>query len=127
MDFSLVAVHRPLVAVASLVAEDRPKGTQGFSGCGSRALEHRFGGCGSWAYLLLCVWNLPGSGINPVSPALAGRLFTPDPPGKPLDKLLNILIYLSFSFYTQKLLILKNVSGIQTSPGALCFCWQPSS
>ena len=28
--------------------------------------------------------NLPGSGIEPVSPALAGRLFTTELPGKPL-------------------------------------------
>ena len=27
--------------------------------------------------------GLPGSGIKPMSPALAGRFFTTDPPGKP--------------------------------------------
>ena len=30
------------------------------------------------------MWGLPGSGIEPVSPALAGRFFTPGPPGKPV-------------------------------------------
>ena len=30
------------------------------------------------------MWDLPKSGIEPVSPALAGRFFTTEPPGKPL-------------------------------------------
>ena len=29
------------------------------------------------------MWDLPGSGIKPVSPALSGRFFTTEPPGKP--------------------------------------------
>ena len=29
------------------------------------------------------LWDLPGSGIKPASPALAGRFFTTEPPGKP--------------------------------------------
>ena len=31
------------------------------------------------------MWDLPGSGIEPVSPALAGRLFTTEPPEEPSD------------------------------------------
>ena len=30
------------------------------------------------------MWDLPGPGIEPVSPALAGRFSTIAPPGKPL-------------------------------------------
>ena len=30
-----------------------------------------------------CVWGLPGPGLEPVSPALAGRFLTTVPPGKP--------------------------------------------
>ena len=30
------------------------------------------------------MWDLPGPGIKPVSPALAGGFFTTEPPGKPL-------------------------------------------
>ena len=30
--------------------------------------------------------HLPGPGIEPTSPALAGRFFTTEPPGKPLQK-----------------------------------------
>ena len=28
-------------------------------------------------------WDFPNPGIEPVSPALAGKLFTSEPPGKP--------------------------------------------
>ena len=31
--------------------------------------------------------DLPDPGINPTSPALAGRFFTTEPPGKPFEKL----------------------------------------
>ena len=33
--------------------------------------------------LLRGMWGLPGPGLEPVSPALAGRLSTAAPPGKP--------------------------------------------
>ena len=29
-------------------------------------------------------WDLPDPGIEPMSPALAGRFFTTEPPGKPM-------------------------------------------
>jgi len=32
--------------------------------------------------LLHGTWDLPGPGTKPVSPALAGRFFTTEPPGK---------------------------------------------
>ena len=35
------------------------------------------------------MWDLPGPGLEPVSPALAGGFLTTAPPGKPLDKFLN--------------------------------------
>ena len=31
------------------------------------------------------MWDLPGLGLEPVSPALAGRFLTIAPPGKPLS------------------------------------------
>ena len=75
----------------------------GFSHCGAQALgcglqlylvgsevvaprlwvEHRLSSCGTWAYSLHGMWDLPGSGIEPVSPSLAGRFFTIQPPGEP--------------------------------------------
>ena len=38
---------------------------------------------GAQVSLLCAVWGLPESGMEPVSPAAAGRLFTREPPGKP--------------------------------------------
>ena len=49
--------------------------TQGLSSCGSRVLEHRLNSCGPR--------DLPGPGITPMSPALAGRFCTTEPPEKP--------------------------------------------
>ena len=46
-DYFLVAVHRLLIAVASLVW--RSLGHGGFSSWGSWALEHRLSSCGTWA------------------------------------------------------------------------------
>ena len=41
------------------------------SSCSSQALEHRLSSCHAWASLLRSTWDHPGSGIEPVSPALA--------------------------------------------------------
>ena len=61
-------------------------GRLGFSSCGSRVLEHRLSNCGAQAYLLCGMWGIPGSGIEPMSLALAGGFFfffTTEPPRKP--------------------------------------------
>ena len=55
----------------------------GFDSCSSQALEHRLNNCGSQAQMLCGIQDLPKSGIEPVSPALAGRFFTTEP-WKPL-------------------------------------------
>ena len=68
---------------ASLV-EHGFQGHMALSGCGSHALEHRLRSCGAWAYFLCDMWDLPGSGTEPISPALAGGSFTTEPTGKPL-------------------------------------------
>ena len=57
----------------------------GLSSCCSQALEHRLRSCSAWAWLLHGMWVLPGPGIEPMSPALAVRFFTTEPPGKPLQ------------------------------------------
>ena len=54
----------------------------GLSSCGSRALERRLTSCGARTYLLRSMWDLPGPGLEPVSPALAGGFLTTEPPGK---------------------------------------------
>ena len=65
-----IAVHGPLTIAGSLVAEHRLQ-TRRLSNCGSRAQSLRG------------MWDLPRPGLEPVSPALAGRLPTTVPPGKP--------------------------------------------
>ena len=55
----------------------------GLGNCGSRALEHRFNSCGAQPSLLCSMWDLSGPRIEPVSPALADRFFTNEPPEKP--------------------------------------------
>ena len=57
----------------------------GFS-CGAQAPGHTgISSCGSQTWLLRGMWDLPGPGIEPVSPALAGVFFTTELPGKPWD------------------------------------------
>ena len=56
---------------------------RGLSSCGSWAVEHRLSSCGARALLLRGMWDLPGRGLEPVSPALAGGFSTTAPPGKP--------------------------------------------
>ena len=73
-----IAVRGPLTIAASLVAEHR------LQMC-------RFSSCGSQAQLWLCsMWDLPRPGLEPVSPALAGRFSTTVPPGKPPQPAFNI-------------------------------------
>ena len=55
----------------------------GLSSCGSRAIERRRSSCGAWGQLLCGTWDLPGPGLERVSPALAGGFLTTVPPGKP--------------------------------------------
>ena len=50
---------------------------------GPQALENRLISCGPQTWLLHDMWDLPQPGIKPVSPALAGRFFTTEPPGTP--------------------------------------------
>ena len=69
-------VHGPLTIAASLVAEHRLQ-------------MRRLSNCGSRAQLLRSMWDLPRPGLEPVSPALAGRLSTTAPPGKPGRWILN--------------------------------------
>ena len=56
---------------------------RGLSSCGSWAPEHRLSSCGTRASLLHGMWDLPGPGLEPMSPALAGGFLTAAPPGKP--------------------------------------------
>ena len=44
----------------------------GLRSCDWKALEHGISSCGASAQLLQSTWNLPGPGIEPVAPELAG-------------------------------------------------------
>ena len=65
-----IAVCRPLTIAASLVVEHRLQ-------------TRRLSSCGSQAQLLRGRWDLPRPGLEPMSPALAGRFSTTVSPGKP--------------------------------------------
>ena len=66
-----IAVRGPVTIAASLVAEHRLQ-------------RRRLSSCGSRAQLPRGMWIPPRPELEPVSPALAGRLSTSAPPGKPL-------------------------------------------
>ena len=55
------------------------------SSCSLRALEHRLSSWGARAQLLHGMWDLPGPGTEPASPALSGGFLTTAPPGKSDD------------------------------------------
>ena len=65
-----IAVRGPLTIAASVAAEHRLQ-------------MRRLSNCGSRAQVLRGMWDLPRPGLEPVSPALAGRFSTTAPPGKP--------------------------------------------
>ena len=65
-----IAMRGPLTIAASPVVEHRLQ-TRRLSSCSSRAQSLRG------------MWDPPRPGLEPVSPALAGRLSTTAPPGKP--------------------------------------------
>ena len=58
-----ITMRGPLTIAASLVAEHRLQ-------------MRRLSNCGSWAQLLHGMWDRPRPGLEPVSPALAGRFST---------------------------------------------------
>ena len=82
-----IVVRGPLIIAASLVAEHR------LQTC-------RLSSCGSRAQLLHGMCDLPRPGLEPVTPALAGRFSTTAPPGKPhsFSRLNNIALYGSTTF-----------------------------
>ena len=56
----------------------------GLSSCNSWSLEHRLSSCAHGPRHPMACGILLGSGIEPASPELAGRLLTTKPPEKPL-------------------------------------------
>ena len=81
-----IAVRGPLTIAASLVAEHRLQ-------------TRRLSNCGSQAYSLRGMWDPPRPGLEPVSPALAGRLSITAPPGKPKSSI--FIVTVNFFFQNQ--------------------------
>ena len=79
-----ITVRRPLAIAASLVAEHRLQ-------------TRRLSSCGSGAWLLRGMWDLPRPGLEPVSPALAGGFSTTAPPGKPCMHSFYVLFHYGVS------------------------------
>ena len=94
-----IAVHTPLTVMASLFAEHKLQ-TRRLSSCGSRA------------QLLHGMWDLPRPGLEPVSPALAGRFSTTAPPGKPLK---SVFIFVLFSVLLRLFKVLDVADNPQKS------------
>ena len=59
------------------------------SSCGEQASHCGGFSCGAQAQLSCGMWGLPKAEVEPVSPALAGRLSTTRPPGKSIALILN--------------------------------------
>ena len=80
-------VRGPLTVAVSLVAEHRLQ-TRRLSSCGSRAQPLRG------------MWDLPRPGLEPVSPALAGRFSTTALPEKPLNTFFKFVNFIKGVHYT---------------------------
>ena len=85
-----IMVRGPLTIAASLVAEHRLQ-------------THRLSSCGSRAQLLRGMWDLPRPGLEPMSPALAVRFSTTEPPGKPHSVIFKCYMHWKEFFKCQKL------------------------
>ena len=87
-----IALRGPLTIAASPIEEHRLQ-TRGLSNCGSRVQPLRG------------TWGPPRPGLEPVSPASAGRFSTTAPPGKPLIASLycpsKTLCFFVFFFFLQ--------------------------
>ena len=108
-----IAVRGPLTVTASPVAEHRLQ-TRKLSNCGSRA------------QLLRGMWDLPGPRLEPVSPALAGRLSTTTPPGKPKKLFFKSMLLVETSCKTQynkwELLNMSRGESLPGWEGILAIC-----
>ena len=80
-----ITVHGPLTVAASLVAEHKLQ-------------TRKLSSCGSGAQLLRGMRDPPRPGLEPMSPALAGRLSTTAPPGKPPFSLFKSLFFFPLIF-----------------------------
>ena len=79
----LAAVPGRLTGAAPCLVEHGLRSTRASVGAAA-GLGRRLSSCGGRAQVC-STWGLPGSGIEPVSPALAGEFFATELPGKHLS------------------------------------------
>ena len=91
----------------------------GFSSCGSQALECRLSSCGIRAGLLRSMWDPPGPGIKPVSPALADQ-------GSPLNPSFECCLCSGLSFFFPSGTAVRNMSDLVTSVASVFSTFLPS-
>ena len=71
------------------------------------------------------MWDLPSPGLEPVSPALAGRFSTTEPPGKPWNAFLNVEVKKGWSVFLYCLIL---GSAVQLALGnGIKWKWQCTS
>ena len=87
--YFFVSAHGLFIAVASLVNGEQVLcawtlifAARQLRSCGSQAREPGLQQLWQMTWLLRNLWNLPRPGIDPVSPALAGRFLSTVPPGR---------------------------------------------
>ena len=105
--YSLVVVF--LIAVASLAVEHQLSSVclggfaaHGLNSCSSQALEHRLRSCGTQAWLLCSMWDLPDQGSNPCLLHWKGDSSSLSHQGSPhicVLQTFSSILWLVFSFF----------------------------
>ena len=68
---------------------------------------------GGRAELLYSTWDLPGPGMEPTSPSLAGGFFTTEPPGKPWMLSFKPAFSLSSFTFSKRLFSSSSLSAVR--------------
>ena len=89
--------HSP-AAVCGLLRGWLPVGSVGSRNVGCRScrlcsFQSRLGRCGTWAYLFLSMWDFPGSGMEPIYPALQGAFLNHWTTREALEGCLIFILY----------------------------------
>ena len=87
--YSVVVLCRLLIAVVVLLQSTGLQSAwasvvvvHGLHSYSSWSPENRLSSYVTWPLFLQSMWDLPRRGMEPMSPALAGRFFTTEPSGK---------------------------------------------
>ena len=86
------------------------------SSCGLWAPVHRLSSYYAWAQLFHGMWDFPGPGMEPMSPALTGGFLTTAPPGKSPDEF-YLFIYLFIYWLCWVFVAARGLSLVAASRG----------